>query len=467
MQAPPSNRIIASLALMAALQACVPEEAQRPPDSDVSPSFVVQQCSPPTVDGTTRPWGCAETVLLLYEGGVAAESTAIENAVTRWNAAFAAERAGAVPSFRRISRPVSPTDTGGQRRTVRVIFNGSGGSWCDATNVTGTSKAINLYPSGAQCDGNTGSTNAILLHALGHALGLSPTPMHRQGVVGVSNHCAIFLPAVGEPNAGGVNNQLCQHEIDVVLMIYGAYPADSLDRSMFWGKHILSRLGLPDTLRPYADEIRVLNPIAPYFAYAQNPPAVGNLSLGWNAQPPGLARVEAGNVLVPTKPGFVRLYAMVQENGLPSNVRRSVRLRVDSAGHQIDVNIMPLVWRPGYRVSNISGPVAPLNGGQTYGFTATVVNGGDPASLRVTWRMTRSDRPSDLAILWVTNGPHLDYFVPEGSYSLRVEATPKDLVSGKTGGAMVVDYPVCTGQVSFSGGASTNAPQGCGEPPIY
>jgi hypothetical protein len=339
--------------------------------------------------------------------------------------------------------------------------------------VTGTNKAIRLTAGAAgssACTGNAGSLNAVLLHALGHALGLNSAPMHTIGVNGVSNHCSIYLPtaARGDPNPGSINGQLCQHEIDVVLMIYGAYPKDYPgDPALFWGKHILSRLGLPDTLRPYADETRVLNPIAPSFAYSQNPPAVGNLSLGWNAQPPGLAIVDAQNVFVPGQPGFVRLYAMVQASGLPSNVRRSVRLRVDSAGHQIDVNIMPLVWRPGYRVSDIAGPAAPLNGGQTYGFTATVVNGGDPASLRVTWRMTRSDRPSDLAILWVTNGPHLDYFVPEGSYSLRVEATPKDLVSGKTGGAFVLDYPVCTGQVQFGGGASTNAPQGCGQPPAY
>ena len=371
-----------------------------------------------------------------------------------------------MPRFRRISTPVSASDTAGQRKTVRVIPNGSGEAWCDATNVNGANKAINLYAGGSQCDGNTGSLSAVLLHALGHALGLSSFPMHRQGVVGVSDHCAIFLPQAGEPNAGGVNEQLCQHEIDVVLMIYGAYPADlPADRFAFWGKHILSRTGLPDSVRLRQDETRVLNPVAPYFAYAQNPPPVNGLGLTWVSSDGQVAVVEPGNVLKPARPGYVGLSAMVQATGLPTSVRRSVRLREGSTGQFIAVNVTPAVWQPGYRVTDILGPPAPLSGGQGYSFTTTVVNGGDPDSLRVTWRVIRSYAPSDTQVVANTLN-QLSLLVGEGSYSLRLIATPRDLVSDSTGGAFTRDYPVCTGQVLFGGGSSTNRPQGCGKPPI-
>lgn len=413
------------------------------------------------------PWDCGDGVLLLYEGSSPSVNAAIDAAASRWNAAFASERGGGVPRFRRISTAVPASDTAGQRKTVRVRLNGSGEAWCDATNVTGANKAINLYPDGSpQCDGNTGSLDAILLHALGHALGLSSFPMHRQGVVGVSDHCAIFLPAAGEPNAGGVNNQLCQHEIDVVLMIYGAYPADlPADRFAFWGKHILSRTGLPDSVRLREDETRVLSPVGPYFAYAQNPPAVNGPGLTWVTSNAEVAVVKAGNVLDPGLPGYAELHAMVRSTGLPASVRRSVRLREGSTGHRIAVNVTPAVWQPGYRVTDIIGPSAPLEGGQTYHFTTTVVNGGDPDSLRVTWRVTRSFAPGDTQV--VADTPNqLDLDVAEGSYSLRVIATPRDLVSDSTGGAFVRDYPVCTEQVLPYAASSTNMPQGCGQPPV-
>ena len=129
------------------------------------------------------------------------------------------------------------------------------------------------------------------------------------------------------------------------------------------------------------------------------------------------------------------------------------------------VDVTPAIWQPGYRVTDILGPPAPLSGGQGYSFTTTVVNGGDPDSLRVTWRVIRSYAPSDTQV--VANTPNqLSLFVGEGSYSLRLIATPRDLVSDSTGGAFTRDYPVCTGQVPFGGGSSTNRPQGCGQPPI-
>jgi len=455
-----------SLSFLAAVGACNPDAASSPADVQVRPAFAAGQCTPPAVAGTTRPFDCAESILVLYEGGRPDVTQAIDGAVLRWNAAFEAERGHAVPEFARISEPVAALDTSGQRRTVRVVLHGTGAAWCDATDVSGAGKGIDLYPAGPQCDGNVGSLDAVMLHAFGHALGLSSVPMHKQGVVGISDHCAIFLPEGSMPNAGGINDQLCQHEVDIVLMIYGAYPADLPDdRFAFWGKHILSRVGLPDSLRLREDETRGLNPVGPYFANGQGELALGTVSLGWTTSTPEIAGVTIGNELVPVRSGFARLNAVVLSNGLPGNVRRSARLREGSTGHQIPVNVLQAVWQPGFRVTDIVGPPAPLSGGQSYSFSTTVVNGGRPDSLRVTWHLVRSHTPADTQV--VANTPNvLSAYVAEGSYSLRVIATPRDLVSGNTGGAFVRDYPVCAGQVQGGGGMVPNKPQGCGTPPI-
>ncbi len=466
-QCPPlaSQWFIAAFLLIVS-PACAPDTTTQPIDGALQPAFSTATCNPLPLSGTTRPWGCGETVRLLYEEGQQEVSNAVDGAITRWNDALAAERGYAVPRFTRISQAV--TDTSGQRLTVRVIRNGNGSLWCDATNVTGAGKAINLYPAGAPCDGNAGSLNAVMLHALGHALGLSSFPMHTIGVKGVSNHCSIYLPSAGrgDPNPGSLNETLCQHEIDIVLMIYGAYPQDYPgDPAAFWGKHILSRTGLPDSLRLRADETRVLNSSGPYFANGQTLPSVSSLSLSWTTDADQVATVEAGNVVKPRSPGFARLRAVVRAVGFPANVRRSVRLREGSTGHQIDATVTPAVWVPGFRVTDILGPVAPLTGGQPYSFTTTVVNSGGYENLRVTWRLIKSNAPADTQVV-ANTANYLSTFVPAGSYSLRVIAVPRDIASGNTGGAFVRDYPVCTGQVLFGGGASTNAPQGCGTPPI-
>lgn len=450
---------------MIALPACAPDTTTQPIDLPLQPAFVAAECSPPSLDGTTRPWGCGETVLLLYQEGEQEVSNAIDGAMARWNDAFTAERGHVVPRFTRITQAVA--DTSGQRRTVRVIRHGSGSSWCDATNVSGAGKAINLYPAGPQCDGNAGSLDAVLVHALGHALGLSSS-MHKYGVPGISNHCTIHLPSStgGDPDPGSINDGLCQHEIDVVLMIYGAYPKDyPTAPAEFWGKHILSRVGLPDSLRLRVDETRVLAPAGPYFANGQNSPSIAGVSLTWTTDAQDVAKVEAVNVLKPSSPGIARVKAVVRSLGLPASVRRSVRLREGSTGHQVDVTVTPAVWAPGFRVTNILGPAAPLNGGQAYSFTTTVVNSGGYENLRVTWRLIKSHAPADTQVV-ANTANYLSAFVPAGSYSLRVVATPRDVVSGNTGSAFVRDYPVCTGQVLFGGGASTDAPQGCGTPPI-
>jgi hypothetical protein len=129
------------------------------------------------------------------------------------------------------------------------------------------------------------------------------------------------------------------------------------------------------------------------------------------------------------------------------------------------VDVTPAIWQPGYRVTDILGPPAPLSGGQGYSFTTTVVNGGNPDSLRVTWRVIRSYVPGDTQV--VANTPNqLSLLVGEGSYSLRLIATPRDLVSDSTGGAFVRDYPVCTGLVLPYAASSTNMPQGCGQPSV-
>jgi hypothetical protein len=443
--------------------ACTTDDSIQPPDGEeLRPALSVQACAPPAVSGTTRPWVCAQGVYLLYLESDQSVKNAIDDAASRWNAAFDAEGAAAVPRFTRDS--LARTDSSSQRRTVRVVTVGQGPTWCDATNVAGTNKEIRLTAGSAgssACVGNAGSLNAVLLHALGHALGLSSS-MHRNGVAGVSNHCSIHLPAAGEPNAGSINNQLCQHEIEVVAMIYGAYPIDY--PGDFWSRHILNRTGLPASVTLREDETRLLNPVAPFFQYAQNPPPVNGLSLAWRSDDQTIAIVEPGNVLTPRKDGFTRVRATVQESGLPSTVRRSVRLR-STTGQPVSVTATKAVWQPGYRVTAILGAPTPLNGGEFYNFTTTVVNGGPSASLRVTWRLIRSYAPADTQV--VANTPNqLNAFIGEGSYGLRIIATPRDLVSDSTGGSFVRDWSVCTGQVLSGGGVSTNQPAGCGQPPL-
>jgi hypothetical protein len=130
------------------------------------------------------------------------------------------------------------------------------------------------------------------------------------------------------------------------------------------------------------------------------------------------------------------------------------------------VRITEARWAPGYRVTDILGPGTPITVDDTYGFTTTVVNGGTRDSLRVSWKIIRSFAPNDTQTVSLTPN-QLWLLVEEGSYRIRVIATPLDLVSDSTGGSFVRDYTVCTGQGIFGDGPSTNAVEGCGQLPIY
>jgi hypothetical protein len=103
----------------------------------------------------------------------------------------------------------------------------------------------------------------------------------------------------------------------------------------------------------------------------------------------------------------------------------------------------------GFRVSAINGPATPITTAGSYPLSAVVVN---PPIGTVTIRWVVAYSNAVLDTVDTGFGPNSYALqVPAGSYRIRVTATPR--VGPTTGTAVIVDYPVCTGQ------GNENAPQ--------
>jgi hypothetical protein len=398
--------------------------------------------------------------LLYYGGADDAVKNALSAAITTWNAALNLE-GGATPSLERIT--AYPTLPEAQLRTVTVTAEGATGGWCGFTNVLpGSARTMTLHrrPQGTlPCNGHVGTLPHLVLHEVGHVLGLGSGQLHTIGhpFVGVSDHCSIVLPA---GTLTRINSGLCQHEIDLLLMAYEVYPNTyPTEVADYWGRHILNRVMLPATVTLREDETVVLNPTGPFFQYAGNPPSVGGVSVKWTSTAGLVATVEGSNVLTPRNPGNATVSAVVLQTGLPQNVRVSSRLA--SYGQAVAVTVKRAEWAPGYRVTDIIGPGTPIVDTGYYPLSTTVVNGGPRDSLRVGWKVIRSYAPADTQVANNTLNA-FSLWVGQGSYKIRVIATPKDLQSDSTGGAFARDYTVCTGQGIFLRLEQPDAVEGCG-----
>lgn len=116
-----------------------------------------------------------------------------------------------------------------------------------------------------------------------------------------------------------------------------------------------------------------------------------------------------------------------------------------------------------FRVTGISGLVAPVTTAGSKPITAQVAGAPSGAAVQVQWRFVWSigadGTPYDtLTTSWI--GATTTVFVHSGSYHLSIRATPR--ANGTNGLAFTGDYPVCTSEpLRNSGKPGQQRPQGC------
>ncbi|NNG15994.1 MAG: hypothetical protein HKM89_05885 [Gemmatimonadales bacterium] len=296
----------------------------------------------------------------------------------------------------------------------------------------------------------------MLVHEFAHVLGFTTTH-HNAGVTGVSNECAIHL---GSDST--INSSVCQHEVEWLYSGYGIGP--STRPSDFWSKPIVTGLNAsPTSVTLNVDGTQQISVTQLLFARSQQPSTnLGSTNLSWSTDNVAIASVNAAGLIRGEGAGSTTVRAKIG-TGLPPSYQVGTIMGAD--GEPIHVTVNPPGG--GFRVTAINGVIPPITSPGTRTLTATVVN-KPGTTLQLRWEVDYSNTAPnpDTVTSWGLNSYRLR--VEEGSYNIRVKATPRS--DAEIGTAAVRDYPVCTdgggGVGEFSradkpGDPGTNAVGGC------
>lgn len=405
--------------------------------------------SPPTCvplgSATTQPftnfkrfWGCYRTI------GVDGPAGVVVPAINEWNAALLPDSFPGLPRF--AYDTVSPD--------ITVVMAGDGtGLYCGTTDVLGTGE-VNLtlynpaYP--GTCPTNRAGASTTLTHELGHVLG------YQSGAHQVPpSNCSFYLPANHT-----INGAVCQHEVEGILSAYSFRPLPQ-DVVGFWTKPIVTGLvTIPSILTVGVGATQQVS--TTHFTFRRQPGTpptpVGGTTFTWNSKNAGIATVVSGNIVRGLQVGSTELWTS-PGTAFPPTYQSGARFA--GWGHEIPVAVSG--GATGFRVLAFNGPATPITSAGSRLLTAIVIN-AQQGELTIRWQVAYSNAVVDTVDTgFVANGYSLS--VPAGSYNIRVTATPR--VGGTTGGALVQDYPVCTGggqpvyvQSELPGG-EPDAKEGC------
>jgi hypothetical protein len=425
-----AGRVIQSIVALAlvGLAGCAPEAStgillsEGPAFTELAPPPLCQALDPANTY-LVRHWGCYKVIKI---GG---PSAIVSPAIAEWNAALMPDSFPGLPRFQYAS---SGAD-------IEVIVDGSGsGLYCGDTFVV-DSHFVHLKqhtPVGSPCSTNWSDAITTLKHELGHVLG------YQSGAHKIPpDYCTFLLP-----DDNSINGTVCQHEVEGVLSMYGFRAPLNAD-SNFWTKPIVTGL----TTSPGGVSIQVgdsqLVSVTQFKFDRQDgalPVGVGSALFSWNVKDPTIAAVSASRYVRGLKAGTTRLI-ISNPSPFPSTYQKGARF--GGWGHEIPVTVTAATG--GFRVSALNGPATPITTAGSYSLAATVVN-PPTGTITIRWVVAYSNAVLDTVDTGF--GPNSYALqVPAGSYRIRVTATPR--VGTTTGGAIILDYPVCTGQ------GNENAPQ--------
>ncbi len=394
-------------------------------------------CGSGSAPGFTRRFACNKQIIIRVDASAAHLAADVQDARDIWNAVLDDPRTPGLPTFH------YTTSTSG---TADILVKATGTATVYCGGFDPGTGVLTLQPSG-QCGAapNRDGPLAAIVHEFTEAYGFGPN-LEKAGQPGISDHCANHLP-----DDGGLNDRLCQHEIEYILKAYGFRTAAVSDDASFWGKSILTDFAVsPNPVSFTATNATTQLSLANIdFANQLIEPAVSlnQLSLIWSSSAENIAAVGLTSGLVTAKDnGSATIQAKIT-GGLPSNVQLgglAARL-----GASVPVTVTATTPPPGtgFRVTGTTGAATPIHFADTYGLTAQVVN-APAGQLRIKWIVTYSNGvlPNDETAY----GPNAyTLSVAEGSYNIRVTAMPLVAVGGGAppayGTPAIVDFPVCTG----------------------
>lgn len=398
-------------------------------------------CDPTTFSFAVCWWGHSNISVKVPESVLAWRYDQIISAADSWNYLMK----GGVPGapYLTVSRGV-----GGD---VAVVFvPGAGDVFCGSADGVGQSYTISFYPAAhADCTGDAlGSVEEVFLHEVAHVIGWEKAA---EGVqyAGISDHCALHLKSDHT-----FNQQVCLHEVEGVFRAYReiGVPGD------FWARGVLQHSNLGSAqINLQVGQTRQLQ-ISSLFS---DPPAsyplshsVGPTNMALTSTSSTVASVSGSGLVTALAAGTTRIRVKGRQDQLPSNRLLWSPLEVKGDSVLVVVTADTIL-----RVTNVTSPGAPpFTTSGNKALTAAIAGAAPSPAVQVTWQVDFSDNGPGWDVTQ-NGGTTFTLFVPGGSYSMSIKATPKQ--GGKTGAAFQSQWPVCTGGAGTLGLPQPNKPGGC------
>jgi hypothetical protein len=221
-----SIRWISGIVLGGALTWACAEEPSGPSALMSGQPFGLEDCRKTNLANLTPIWGCNAEITV---SGPAGRSVAIGLAMTEWNNALASDAVQGIPSF--IEHTQGTID-------LEIVDDGNGLLWCGQVDQISTDPIqlkITMTADTTACTHEDGYKE-VLIHEFAHVLGYDGVNAQKVlGVSEVSDHCAIHLEGVT-----GVNDKVCQHEVEYVYQAYDQRAGGSVN----WGKDIVTGINM-------------------------------------------------------------------------------------------------------------------------------------------------------------------------------------------------------------------------------
>lgn len=458
--APPPRRLthigiralVAACLFVAATVSCAEsttgsDELESTLNAPVAAASVLGSCAKGSFLTFDAHWDCVETVKVF--GSTPFIKARLSGPVSSWNSAIQATGEFTAPSF-------TTTETLSEASaTVTGVSGGTDfcGSWFPAIN---TLVVENENDGNCGTKPNRGSFHDMLTHEMAHVWGWEGGDNlgHNVGVPGVSDHCALALPA------SGLNTNICDHNIEGGLAGYGlrSFPSENFWSTPFVTGHNGSASFAAVALRSGNTQPVQLGS----FVKERG----GTVGAGWDivSSAPAVATMSGAGVITALDTGIATITVTPAAG---SGFFLTSAFAASSRSVHVTVTAQPLAPLV---VRDISiNTSLPITLAQTYQWTASL-DAGNPAGITYRWVFEYSDTtPPDSIFVpgrlpndstpWIKTSSPLIKFVGVGNtqsrtvhlgdYTIWVKVWP--IRDGIAGSPAAREYSVCA---SESGGGN-------------
>lgn len=363
----------------------------------------------------TALYPCGSTIWIYNGTGNQTINEQIDQAISRWHNKISASNISDLPDFARTSEASQAVIT------IRGATPGS--PYCGA--VSGGN--LDLY-TGSVCDGNKGNLADVLTHELSHAYGWS-SGAHKFGVAGASDHCAIHLP-----NDGGLNSQVCAHEVEGAAAGYGLRAFDS---QTFWSKEfVVSASALSPVSIVQGAIYQYSTPLA---QLDRGGATTGSFS--WQSLNTGVATVNGSGLVTGVAVGsaLIRLQGGTSTTYLTTN-------GFETNAASVTVTVTPPPIAALYVDDITMNDSIPITHADSFTWTAVPAS-GDASGITYNWIIEFSDASPPDSIFVSGSGNTWRGYARPGSYNIRIKVSP--VRNDSIGSPAIRDFPVCTSETNY------------------